>query len=97
MNVPDERCPRCVELGLESAVTQGQTNSTAMGLNRFEDELGAHVHDPNGKLTYFRCSQGHLYGRVHGEPCSVDSCPYGRDTPRLVDIDPQANFYSLPN
>lgn len=92
-----ESCPRCVELGLASSVTRGQTNTTAMGIDRFEDELGSHVHNPNGLLTLFRCSQGHLYGRAHGEPCPIDSCPYGKDPPQLVDIDPRSIFYPLPD
>jgi hypothetical protein len=81
-------CPQCAEQNRSSSVEQGYTTSTLIGSLPFTDEQGTHFHDPNGKVTYFRCSRDHIWAEAGLAPCPVGSCIYGKESPRILDADP---------
>jgi len=59
------RCPTCGKPAATDTVY-----STCMSIQEFTDESGAHVHDPNRKARWYKCSGGHTWsGDVFFVPC----------------------------
>lgn len=82
----ESSCLQCADQGQSSSVERGYTNSTLIGFSPFTDEQGLYAHDPNGKVTWYLCSEGHMWSEGGRDPCPVDSCPY-EEPWRVIAVD----------
>lgn len=69
-------CPDCKEQ--KSTVRLTGNSSTMLGINKFKDELGNHIHDPNTRTISYSCNKGHKWTVTYKEPCSNSNCNYNK-------------------
>ena len=75
-------CPECVEQGQRSKVFEQGSTKTLLGWRPFWDEDGKrHSHDPNTVTSYYKCSNGHVWGTKSKVPCPNPDCDYGKENP----------------
>lgn len=69
------KCPKCVSNGDKSIVRVFSSSTTCLAGDEYYDEEGRHHwHDPNTRITEFRCSLGHEFvERTPMRSCWCDS------------------------
>jgi hypothetical protein len=77
-DLPD--CPQCKELGQKSVVRFRGNGSTMLGVHRFRDEQGHHIHDPNTKTITYSCNKGHKWNVSYKESCPNKDCNYNKNS-----------------
>lgn len=69
-------CPECK--GRKSIVKLTGNSSTIVAVNKFKDEFGYHIHDPNTKTISYSCNMGHKWTVTYKEPCCNRDCNYNK-------------------
>lgn len=73
-------CQLCEAENKRSKVYTGLTRATGLGIDDFFDERGfQHVHDPNSRVTSYKCSNGHEWTESEGEVCPCPGCTWPKN------------------
>ena len=70
------KCPQCAINGKRSKVFSLGESTTLMSWSRYWDEDGIwHSHDPNQRISGYRCSEGHQWDEKSYAPCPAGDYP----------------------
>lgn len=82
MTIAEEiKCPKCEELGRDSVVVEGLTESTLIAWSPHWAKGKVHHHDPNTYTTEYTCCCGHQWSKIYKKPCPACGFTYGEEIP----------------